>query len=234
MDLGNYMRKEGRTLPVFLLVDVSGSMRGEKIETVNIALKEMINSFKKIENPKGVIELCIIAFGHRDVQVIKPLSKITDTDYYEFSADGDTPMGKAFESVASMIEDYEVVSRRAYTPTIVLISDGNPTDFLGYSATMSESDIYEWEALKRLQNGTRSSKATRLAMGIGSDVDGRILKAFINNEAIPVIKARDNDTIAKFFKWVTMSISVRSISVNPDVPVIGDTEEIFDKGEIEF
>lgn len=234
MDLANYMRKEGRALPVFLLVDISGSMKGEKIETVNIALKEMVNTFKKIENPKGVIELCVIAFGAQSVQVIKPLSKIYDTDQFEFSAGGDTPMGKAFGAVANMIENYEVVSRRAYTPTIVLISDGNPTDFTGYNSAMCEDDIYEWDALKLLQNGTRSSKATRLAMGIGSDVDSRILRAFINNESIPTIKARDNETISKFFKWVTMSISVRSVSVNPDVPVISDTEDIFDRGEIEF
>lgn len=234
MDLSNYMKKEGRALPVFLLVDVSGSMRGEKIETVNVALKEMLNTFKKIENPKGVIELSIIAFGNGKAQVIKPLSKIADLDQFEFTADGNTPMGMAFESVAELIEDYSVVSRRAYTPTIVLISDGNPTDFSGYNANMPEDDIYEWAALKQLQNGERSSKATRLAMGIGSDVDMRILKAFINNEEIPVIKARDNDTIAKFFKWVTMSISVRSVSVNPDIPVVSSTEDIFDKGEIEF
>lgn len=234
MDLSNYMKKEGRALPVFLLVDVSGSMRGEKIETVNVALKEMLNTFKKIENPKGVIELSIIAFGNGNAQVIKPVSKIADLDQFEFTADGNTPMGMAFESVAEMIEDYSIVSRRAYTPTIVLISDGNPTDFVGYYANMPEDDIYEWAALKKLQNGERSSKATRLAMGIGSDVDMRILKAFINNEEIPVIKARDNDTIAKFFKWVTMSISVRSVSVNPDIPVVSSTEDIFDKGEIEF
>ncbi len=234
MDISNYMKKEGRALPVFLLVDVSGSMKGEKIETVNVALKEMLNNFKKIENPKGVIELSIIAFGNGKAQVIKQLSKIADSEQFEFAADGNTPMGMAFESVAELIEDYSVVSRRAYTPTIVIISDGNPTDFAGYNANMSEDDIYEWAALKKLQNGERSSKATRLAMGIGSDVDMRILKAFINNEEIPVIKARDNDTIAKFFKWVTMSISVRSVSVNPDIPVVGSTEDIFDKGEIEF
>ncbi len=234
MDLSNYMKKEGRALPVFLLVDVSGSMRGEKIETVNVALKEMLNTFKKIENPKGVIELSIIVFGNGNAQVVKPLSKIADLDQFEFTADGNTPMGMAFESVAEMIEDYSVVSRRAYTPTIVLVSDGNPTDFVGYNANMPEDDIYEWAALKQLQNGERSSKATRLAMGIGGDVDMRILKAFINNAEIPVIKARDNDTIAKFFKWVTMSISVRSVSVNPDIPVVSSTEDIFDKGEIEF
>lgn len=233
MDFGNYVRREGRALPVFLLVDTSGSMRGEKIETVNIAVKEMLNTFKKIENPKGVIEICIIGFSDNKAEVIKPLSKIADADQFTFSAGGNTPMGMAFSTVAEMIEDYNVVSKRAYMPTIILISDGNPTDFTGYNADMTEEAIYEWENLKRLQSGTRSSKATRLAMGIGGDVDLRILKAFINNASIPVIKAQDNDTIAKFFQWVTMSISVRSVSVNPDIPVLSDTV-IFDKGEIEF
>ena len=54
MLINNFIKKEGRALPVFILLDVSGSMKGEKIETVNVALKEMINSFKKIENPKGI------------------------------------------------------------------------------------------------------------------------------------------------------------------------------------
>ena len=56
MNISNYMKKEGRALPVFLLVDVSGSMTGQKIETVNIALKEMLNAFRKIENPWDVLE----------------------------------------------------------------------------------------------------------------------------------------------------------------------------------
>ena len=233
MDFGNYVRREGRALPVFLLVDTSGSMRGEKIETVNIAVKEMLNAFKKIENPKGVIAICIVGFSDNKAEVIKPLSKISDADQFTFSAEGNTPMGMAFSTVAEMIEDYNVVSKRAYTPTIILISDGNPTDFTGYNSGMSDDAICEWENLKRLQSGARSAKAIRLAMGIGGDVDLRILKAFINNVSIPVIKAQDNDTIAKFFRWATMSISVRSVSVNPDIPVLGDTD-IFDKGEIEF
>ena len=100
MDLGNYMRKEGRSLPVFLLVDVSGSMRGEKIETVNVALKEMLNTFKKIENPKGVIELCIIAFGDEQTQIIKPLSKIMDTDQFDFKASDRSLCARARSSIS--------------------------------------------------------------------------------------------------------------------------------------
>ena len=43
MLINNFIKKEGRALPVFILLDVSGSMGGEKIETVNIAF----DSFSK-------------------------------------------------------------------------------------------------------------------------------------------------------------------------------------------
>ena len=110
MLINNFIKKEGRALPVFILLDVSGSMKGEKIETVNVALKEMINSFKKIENPKGIIELCLITFGGSQVNVIKELSQLKDSDVYTLTANGNTPMGMAFEKVAEMIEDKNVVS----------------------------------------------------------------------------------------------------------------------------
>lgn len=231
MLISNYIKKEGRALPVFILLDVSGSMSGEKIETVNVALKEMINSFKKVENPKGIIELCLMTFGNNQVNIIKPLSKINDQDSYLLTASGNTPMGMAFEKVAEMIEDKDVVSSRAYTPTIVLISDGNPTDY--NASGKSVEDIMTWESLDKIHSGTRSSKATKLAMGIGNDVDINILKAFINNNEIPVISAKDNNTISKFFEWVTMSVSIRSVSANPNQAVLEDTY-MFDKDEIEF
>lgn len=231
MLINNFIKKEGRALPVFILLDVSGSMSGQKIETVNVALKEMINSFKKIENPRGVIELCLLTFGGGKVNVIKELSQISDADSYTLTAGGNTPMGMAFEKVADMIEDKEVVSSRAYTPTIVLISDGNPTDFNPTDKSIEE--IMAWDSLLKIHTGTRASKATKLAMGIGGDVDLNILKAFINNNEIPVISAKDNNTISKFFEWVTMSVSVRSVSANPNQAQLEDTY-MFDKDEIQF
>ena len=231
MLINNFIKKEGRALPVFILLDVSGSMKGEKIETVNVALKEMINSFKKIENPKGIIELCLITFGGSQVNVIKELSQLKDLDVYTLTANGNTPMGMAFEKVAEMIEDKNVVSSRAYTPTIVLISDGNPTDY--NPAGKSIEEIMAWESLMKIHSGIRCSKATKLAMGIGGDVDTNILKAFINNNEIPVISAKDNNTISKFFEWVTMSISVRSVSSNPNQAQLED-KYMFDKDEILF
>lgn len=231
MLIQNYIKKEGRPLPVFILIDVSGSMSGEKIETVNVALKEMINSFKQIEHPKGIIELCLMTFGGNQVNVIKALSKITDQDSYTLIASGNTPMGLAFEKLSEMIENNNVVSSRAYTPTVVLISDGNPTDF--NASGKSYEEIMSWESLMKIHSGSRSSKVTKLAMGIGNDVDVNILKAFINDNEIPVISAKDNNTISKFFEWITLSISVRSVSSNPNQSVVGDPY-MFDKDEIKF
>lgn len=230
MNISNYMKKEGRTLPVFLLVDVSGSMSGQKIETVNVALKEMLNAFRKIENPKGIIKLGLITFGGNRAEVVKPLSTIGESDSFVFNASGNTPMGMAFRKAYELIEDKTVVSSRDYTPTIVLISDGNPTDF-NYSGKSAEQ-LLEWPELKELHNGPRSSKAVRLSMGIGSDVDLNILKAF-NNSENPVISAKDNTTIGKFFQWVTMSVSTRSISANPNEVKLADTS-VFNDDEVEF
>lgn len=232
MDFDSFMVAEGRPLPVFLLVDTSGSMRGRKIETVNVALKEMIASFRKIENPRGIIELCIIGFGKDGVKVIKDLSKIAPDEVFQLTAGGDTPMGGAFDKVSEMIEDYQVVSSRAYTPTIVLISDGNPTDYRVYG--MEASRIKQWKSMEKIHNGKRSSKAVRLAMGIGDDRNHEVLKAFVDNPEIPVISATDDGTIAKFFQWVTMSVSVKSTSANPNAVVTVNPATLFDDKEVEF
>ena len=232
MDLDKYVRPEGRALPVFLLLDVSGSMAGQKIGTVNVALKEMIDNFRNIENPKGIVELCLITFGGNRAEVIRPLSKIGPNDAYNLGASGNTPMGMSFDKVVEMIEDYDIVSSRSYVPTIVLISDGNPTDYDAAGKTVEE--IMNWDRMVNIHTAPRTSKAMRLAMGIGDDLNINVLKAFIGDEERPVIRARDNATISKFFEWVTMSVSVRSVSENPNNLVTASTEEIFEDDEVEF
>ncbi len=167
MDFEKYVNPEGRGLPVFLLLDVSGSMAGQKIGTVNVALKEMIESFRNIENPKGVVELCIITFGDGKAEVLRSLSKIGPDDVYTLNASGNTPMGMSFDQVVGMIEDYNIVSSRSYAPTIVLISDGNPTDYDASEKTVQE--IMQWDCIKKVHTSPRASKAMRIAMNSGRE-----------------------------------------------------------------
>lgn len=213
MGLNSYVAREPRPLPIFVLADTSGSMRGEKINELNLALREMLNTLNAADDIRGKIQLSVIVFGG-DVKVLQPLADIEGLILTELSAAGNTPMGQAFEMVREMIEDRNVVSSRAYTPTIVLISDGLPTDCT--EEMYRRKNYFDWEPLVDLHNGERSSKCQRMALGIGEDADIDMLKSFIDNPEIPVIKTKDASGITKFFRWVTMSTVARMTSINPN------------------
>lgn len=214
MGLNSYVAKEPRALPIFVLADSSGSMSGAKINELNLALREMLNSLNNVDDIRGKFQLCVISFGG-DVHIVQPLADIGEMTLPELTAQGNTPMGEAFEVVKEMIENRTIVSSRAYAPTIVLISDGLPTDC---SEEIYRSKRYEdWDPLIDLHSGERSSKSQRLALGIGADADFEMLRKYINNPEIPVIRVKDASGITKFFKWVTMSTVARMNSVNPDV-----------------
>lgn len=229
MGLNSYAAKEPRPLPIFILADTSGSMMGEKVNELNLALREMLNALKNADEIRGMFKLCIITFGGK-VDIPQPISDVDHITLPELSASGNTPMGDAFNHVRDLIENRDIVSSRAYTPTIVLISDGLPTDCP--EEICRGRNYSEWEPLKALQNGGRSSKCQRLALGIGNDADTEMLRAFINNPEVPLIRTGDASGITKFFKWVTMSTIARMHSVNPNdtasvLPVFDiDSEDI--------
>ena len=213
MGLNSYVAREPRPLPIFVLADTSGSMRGEKINELNLALRETLNALNAADDIRGKFQLSVITFGG-EVKVLQPLADIDGLVLTELSAEGNTPMGQAFEMVCEMIEDRNVVSSRSYTPTIVLISDGLPTDCT--EEMYQRKNYFDWEPLLALHNGERSSKCQRMALGIGEDADVDMLKSFIDNPEIPVIKTKDASGITKFFRWVTMSTVARMTSINPN------------------
>lgn len=114
-----------------------------------------------------------------------------------------TPMGGAFAIAQKLIEDRAVLPRRAFRPTMVLVSDGVPTD--------------DWEGpLTALLNSERASKSFRFAMGIGEDANNETLEAFMKGSGTKVFEAHDARQIKKFFRYVTMTVTTRSHSANPN------------------
>lgn len=232
MGLRDVVIKEARPLPVLLLVDNSGSMANEKINTVNTAIREMMAEFSSIKNAKGKINIGIITFGNEAI-IAQPMDKIENIQIPTFTAAGKTWMGKAIDMAIDMLEDRNQVPERAYTPTIILLSDGLPTD-CSESAKNPNYDFSGWEPLKRLHGSERLKNCPKLALGIGEGSNYDMLHAFINNDSIPIIKAADTATITKFFKWVTFSISKRSVSANPNEAEIGNPADIFGEEEMEY
>jgi uncharacterized protein YegL len=93
----------------------------------------------------------------------------------------------------------------------VLVSDGQPTD--------------SWEKpLEDFISEGRSSKCDRMAMAIGSDADETVLKRFIEGTPHDLFHAENAGQLHEFFQRVTMSVTMRTHSQNPNM--VPDPSEI--------
>lgn len=211
--LKEFTMSSARPLPVIVLADVSGSMSANgKIDALNDAVSEMIATFSEEDDTRAEIHVSVITFGG-GASIHKLLRPASETRWEPMVASGRTPMGEAFELARSMVEDRETVPSRAYRPTLVLVSDGVPTD--------------DWRTpLATLLKSERASKATRFAMGIGADADHETLIAFLANDEGRVFEAHEAREIKNFFRWVTMSVTTRSRSTNPNSVVMVEPTDL--------
>lgn len=225
--------KTVKPLPVILLVDASGSM-GEVIDTtgmrstgqkvfedgqwwnvveggtsrmqvLNQACRKMVADWADIENGEREVDLSVITFGE-DIQVRMSLTPASRVEWSDLPCGGETPLGAALRTAKAMIEDKGKVPGRAYRATVVLVSDGRPDP--GWE-----------EPLRQFVSEGRSAKCDRMAMGIGTDFDRAVLERFIENTGPDrkVFSAEDATAVKEFFKYVTMSVTVRTMSQNPNV-----------------
>ena len=201
---------KAKPLPVYLLLDVSGSMGGVKINNLNEATDEMIRTMADEEKMEVEILISVITFGN-DADVHLPATSASQVEWSNLSASGMTAMGAALTKAKEMIEDKEITPSRAYRPTIVLVSDGQPND-------------NSWErAMDDFINTGRSKKCDRMAMAIGKDADENVLKRFIEGSEHELFYANNAGQLYEFFRYVTMSVTTRSQSQNPnDIPADSD------------
>lgn len=202
--LREFTMSSARPLPVIVLADTSGSM-GEngKIDALNAAISDMITSFAEEDDARAEIYVCVVTFGGQSALIHSPLRPARENKSAPMLAKGKTPMGGAFELARAMIEDPTTVPSRAYRPALVLISDGAATD--------------DWfPPLDALLKSERASKASRFALAIGADAHHETLNAFLADEHSRVFEAHEARGIKNFFRWVTMSVTTRSRSTNPN------------------
>ena len=66
-----------RHLPVYILIDTSGSMKGEPIESVKVGLSDMIATLRQDPYALETVCISIITFD-REVNQILPLTELAD------------------------------------------------------------------------------------------------------------------------------------------------------------
>lgn len=254
-DPKKFTTTEAKPLPVFLILDVSGSMNmvidpentirtgktvfedGKewsiveggitKIQILNDAVKEMLNSLAEEEKMDTEFTVSVITFGD-DANLHLLPTKASQIQWLDLAAQGQTAMGAALSLTKKMIEDKETIPSRAYRPTVVLVSDGCPND--------------DWEkVMDAFVHEGRSSKCFCVAMGIGEDADMEILNKFIVNTPYlaqqgetkiknKVFYADNASHLHEFFQKVTMSTTSRSRSSNPNQIPTADNSESNDEG----
>jgi uncharacterized protein YegL len=154
--------------PFYICLDVSASMSGGPIESVNEQLPLLRASVGEDPAVAEVIRLGIVTFSDiaRSVLPLCDLSLVEAVP--EVSAQGRTSYAAVFEHLRQQIEEDYHKSRAAgdrwYRPAVIFISDGRPTD-----------EPQRWRAaLEGLTDPAWKRRPNLLAFGFG-EADAEIL-----------------------------------------------------------
>ncbi len=200
-----------RRLPVYLLLDTSGSMSGEPIEAVKNGVQVMISSLR--QNPQAIETafISVITFDSVAQQII-PLTDLASFQMVDIRATGVTALGDALKLVANKI-DTEVAKTTTeqkgdWKPLVFIMTDGIPTD--------------DWQS--GLAEFKKRKTAFTVACAAGSGADTSILKQITEN--VVSLDTADSASIGKFFLWVTASIGVSSTKVEDSGKEVAGLNEL--------
>lgn len=188
-----------RRLPVYLLLDVSGSMSGEPIEAVKNGMQLMQQALRKDPYALETAYISVITFSS-DVQQVVPLTEVASFQPPQISASGGTSLGEALRRVTecakSEVQKSTAEEKGDWKPTVFIMTDGVPTDDINRGLQVFHE--YKWGAV------------VACAAGSGADIPG--LQKITEN--VISLDVADSSTIGAFFKWVSASISTGSKRVD--------------------
>lgn len=184
-----------RRLPVYFLLDTSGSMNGEPIQALNNALSGMINTLRSDAQASETLWISIITFD-REVNEISPLTELPSFQLGEITCprSGPTHTGKAlellFEKVKNEVKKGSPTQKGDWRPLLFIFTDGKPSDTQLYSEMIPK--------IKSLNFGSIVGCAA------GSLADHSKLKELA--ETVVHLDTADSSTLKQFFKWVSDTI----------------------------
>lgn len=193
-----------RPLHFIVMADCSGSMKGEKMQALNYALRSMLPHLVTWERDQVQAQLLVrvLAFAtvpHWHVRDPIPVADLlAGWRNLEYVPQGRTNMGTAFGVTAEVLRPGRL-ERRALRPAILLITDGLPTDPAGGFET----------GLGELLGTPAGRSALRVGVAIGRDANSEPLNRF-RSPGTPILVADSTDDIVE--RLVAASIAMSRLS----------------------
>jgi uncharacterized protein YegL len=189
---------EGRRLPVYLVLDTSGSMNGDPIEAVRQGMKALVSELRGDPQSRETAFLSVITFDSHAQQVV-PLTDINAFQEPPLDASGTTSLGEALDlldrAVEKEVKKTTPQQKGDWRPMVFLMTDGQPTD--------------SWEqAADRIK---KKKWGNIIGCAAGAGADPQILKRI--TEIVVQLNNLQPDTLKAYFKWVSASIKQTSKSV---------------------
>jgi uncharacterized protein YegL len=195
-----------RRLPVYLVLDTSGSMMGEPIAAVETGVQTLISALRQDPYALETAYLSVITFDSSAKQIV-PLTELTAFQMPSIQASGTTALGDALTLLANKI-DCELTKTTAevkgdWKPLVFIMTDGVPTD--------------NWQ--KGLAEFRKRKAGMVVACAAGQGADTKALQQI--TECVVQLDTADSSTIKAFFKWVSASVSAGSQKIDSGNEVAG-------------
>ena len=191
-----------RRLPVYILIQTSGAMRGEPIESIKVGLQTMVASLRQDPFALESVYLSIITFN-REPQQLLPLTELENLQIPDIQqpTSAGTHLGEALEFICKKIDTEVLLStpeqKGDWMPLLFMMCDGRASDPQLFNQILPEFK--------------KKHFASIIACSVGSKTDIDNLKKL--TDKIVSLETTDSGTFKQFFKWVSASVSMGNRSI---------------------
>jgi uncharacterized protein YegL len=198
-----------RRLPVYILLDTSGSMFGEPIQATNVGLRAMMSALRQDPHALEAVHVSIIT-ADREAKVVVPLTPLDELILPEIVAPRSAPtlMGLGLETLVAQVSREVVRStpdkKGDWMPLLFVMTDGSPTDLAAYDEQVA--------VIKKMKFGS--------IIGCAAGPKAKKEKLLELTSHVVSLDNMDSASFGSFFKWVSSAVSSGSQSMGATVEVV--------------